>query len=159
MKQKYALIRDNDNKTLVIREYAELDKEMMSLLCEESYSQQELAEALTKGTEALLAVIRTNNLYPPSIYALPIADAIKEMFQDEEKLSAELVFDDKDLFIKEAEILEEETEEVAEEAVDVDELLEEDELSDDFDEKTVINNIKTSIKVADDEPGDLDEVP
>ncbi len=157
MKQKYSITRDDEKQVFTIREYAELDKEMMSLLCEETYSQQALMAAAQEGIEAVLGVIRTNNMYPPAIYAEPIAAAVIEMFQDKEKLSAELVFDDKDLFIKEPEVIEE-AEEVVEEAVDVDELLE-DGLDDDYDEKAVINNIKTSIQVADDEPGDIDEVP
>ncbi len=157
MKQKYSITRDDEKQVLTIREYAELDKEMMSLLCEETYSQQQLMEAAKEGIEAVLAVIRTNNMYPPAIYAEPIAEAVIEMFRDREKLSAELVFDDKDLFNKEPEVVEE-SEEVVEETVDVDELLE-DGLDDDYDEKAVINNIKTSIQVADDEPGDIDEVP
>jgi hypothetical protein len=37
MKQKYEILKDEDNKRLIIREYAELDKDVMSLLCEESY--------------------------------------------------------------------------------------------------------------------------
>ncbi len=157
MKQKYSITRDDEKKVLTIREYAELDKEMMSLLCEETYSQQDLMEAANNGVDAVLAAIRTNNMYPPAIYAEPIAKAVIEMFSDKEKLSAELLFDDKDLFIEEPEVPEE-TEEVVEETVDVDELLEEDGLDDDYDEKAVIN-IKTSIQVADDEPGDIDEVP
>ncbi|MCK7503842.1 MAG: hypothetical protein MZV70_06840 [Desulfobacterales bacterium] len=40
MKQKYEILRDEDSKRLIIREYAELDKDVMSLLCEESYDRK-----------------------------------------------------------------------------------------------------------------------
>ncbi len=76
MKQKYSITRDDEKQVLTIREYAELDKEMMSLLCEETYSQQELMEAAEDGIDALLAAIRTNNMYPPAVYAEPIAEAV-----------------------------------------------------------------------------------
>ena len=44
MKQKYTLIKTN--KLLKIEEYAELDKEIMSLLCKEEYTLQELDNAI-----------------------------------------------------------------------------------------------------------------
>ena len=36
MKQKYLIINDKKNKQFKIQEFAELNKETMSLLCEES---------------------------------------------------------------------------------------------------------------------------
>ena len=34
MKQKYSIYKDTSNQKLIIKEYAELDKEILSLLCE-----------------------------------------------------------------------------------------------------------------------------
>jgi hypothetical protein len=42
MKQKYAIVRDDKNKQLIVREFAELDKEILSLLCEAPTSEFEL---------------------------------------------------------------------------------------------------------------------
>ena len=100
MKQKYAIIRDDDQKTLVVREYAELDKEMMSLLCEEAYPQDVMSAAVKEGHQSVIDAIRTNNMYPPTIFAEPIAQAIEGLFSEVGKASAELFFDDKELFIQ-----------------------------------------------------------
>ncbi len=151
MKQKYAIIRDDDQNTLIVREYAELDKEMMSLLCEESYPQETMAAAVESGHQAVIDAIRTNNMYPPNVFAGPIASAIEGLFQEGGNLSAELFFDDKELFVKEPEEPVVEAEEEKEEEVGVDELLEEDDIKDDAEDEKVIKNLKTSIKVADDE--------
>jgi hypothetical protein len=76
MKQKYTIIKDDKNKQLIIREFAELDKEILSLLCEETYDQKLIRSAIKSGKEDLIAALRTNNLYPPGIYADKIANAV-----------------------------------------------------------------------------------
>jgi hypothetical protein len=159
MKQKYVIIRDDEHNNLIVREYAELDKEMMSLLCEESYPRETITAAVQNGKQAVVDVIRTNNMYPPTVFAEPIAQAILGLFAEGGNLSAELFFDDKDLFIKEAEVVVSEPVEETDEDVDVDDLLEEtvDEEYDDEDE--VLKDLKSSIQVADEDPGDLDETP
>ena len=158
MKQKYAIIRDDDQKTVIIREYAELDKEMMSLLCEEAYSQDAMAAAVGTGRTAVINAIRTNNMYPPTMYAEPIADAIMGLFSDGGNLSAELFFDDKDFFARDAAAKEEsEEEEETEEDVGVDDLLEDD-IEEDFDDgDEVLKDLKSSLQVADDDSADIED--
>ncbi|MGD9081034.1 MAG: hypothetical protein PVG96_16925, partial [Desulfobacterales bacterium] len=97
MKQKYTIIKDSKNKQLIIREFAELDKEILSLLCEETYEQKDIIAAIKKGQQNLISALRTNNLYPPGIYAKKIADAIKELYATKDKESEELFFDDLEL--------------------------------------------------------------
>lgn len=157
MKQKYAIIRDDDQKTLVVREYAELDKEMMSLLCEETYPQDQIDAALKEGRQAVINAIRTNNMYPPTTFAFAIAEAIGGILAEGGNQSAELFFDDKELFAKELPEEEEEVDEEVDDDVDVDDLLEDD-IDDDFEDEKVINNLKSSIKVAEDDNVDSDEV-
>jgi hypothetical protein len=157
MKQKYAIIRDDDQGTIIIREYAELDKEMMSLLCEETYAQDVIKEACQAGHQAVIDAIRTNNMYPPTVYAEPIAEGVEGLFREGGNLSAELFFDDKDLFIKEVEPVVEATEEEIEKDVEVDDLLE-----DGIDEEysggeEVLKDLKTSIQVADDDTNTTEE--
>ena len=53
MRQKYEIVRDDDNKRLIIREFAELDKDVMSLLCEETYDKKSIKSAMTLGRDAL----------------------------------------------------------------------------------------------------------
>ncbi len=158
MKQKYAIIRDDNQKQLIVREYAELDKEMMSLLCEETYSQEVIAAAVESGRQAVVDALRTNNMYPPTIFAEPIADAIMGLFADGGNESAELFFDDKEFFAKDIETTVSEPDEEAEEDVDVDDLLEDD-IDDDFSgDDEVLTDLKSSLQVADDDSSDVDDV-
>lgn len=159
MRQKYAIIRDDDQKALVVREYAELDKEMMSLLCEETYSQEQIGIALKEGRQELIKAIRTNNMYPPTAFAYAIAEAIAGLLEEGGNQSAELFFDDKDLFQRADEAVpEEEADEDIDEDVDVDDLLEDEEaIDDDFEDDGVLTDLKSSIKVADEDNSDSDE--
>lgn len=157
MKQKYAIIRDDDQMKLIVREYAELDKEMMSLLCEESYSQEAMAAAVKNGRQAVVDAIRTNNMYPPTIFAEPIAEAIEGIFAEGGNSSAELFFDDKEFFIKDTEMAEDEADEEVDEEVGVDDLLEDD-IDDEFGDDEVLTDLKSSLQVADDDSNDVDDV-
>ncbi len=157
MKQKYAIIRDDDQNTLIVREYAELDKEMMSLLCEESYSQDTINAAVQKGHQAVIDALRTNNMYPPTVFADPIAKAIEGLFAQDGNMSAELFFDDKELFAKDPQEEISEPEDEVKEDVDVDELLEDD-IDDDFGDDEGIKNLKTSIQVSDDNDADVKDI-
>lgn len=158
MKQKYAIIRDDDQKTLVVREYAELDKEMMSLLCEEVYSQETMSAAVKEGHQSVVDAIRTNNMYPPTIFAEPIAQAIEGLFSEGGNTSAELFFDDKELFVKEIEEEEAVVEEDVDEDVGVDDLLEDDDLDDGLGDEKVITGIKSKVKVTEDDSGDVKDL-
>jgi len=157
MKQKYAIIRDDDQSKLIVREYAELDKEMMSLLCEETYDQDAIAIAVKNGRQAVIDAIRTNNMYPPTIFAEPIAKAIEGLLGEGGDSSAELFFDDKEFFIKETEVVAAEPEEDVDDEVAVDELLEDD-IDDDFGDDEVLTDLKSSLQVADDDTSDVEDV-
>jgi len=157
MKQKYAIIRDDDQSKLIVREYAELDKEMMSLLCEETYDQDAIAIAVKNGRQAVIDAIRTNNMYPPTIFAEPIAKAIEGLLGEGGNSSAELFFDDKEFFIKETEVVAAEPEEDVDDEVAVDELLEDD-IDDDFGDDEVLTDLKSSLQVADDDTSDVEDV-
>ena len=152
MKQKYTIVKDDKNKQLIIREFAELDKEVMSLLCEETYEQKAIRAAIKSGKEDLIASLRTNNLYPPGIYAERIADAVKELFATKGKESEDLFFDDLELLTKESavEIIKAQKEKDSEE---LDEVLEED-FESDYEDKEALDKLDSSLKIADDEFGD-----
>ena len=152
MKQKYTIVKDDKNKQLIIREFAELDKEVMSLLCEETYEQKAIRAAIKSGREDLIAALRTNNLYPPGIYAQRIADAVKELFATKGKESEDLFFDDLELLTKESavEIIKAQKEKDSEE---LDEVLEED-FGSDYEDKEALDKLDSSLKIADDEFGD-----
>jgi hypothetical protein len=110
MKQRYFISRDEKTSELTIEEYAviagnlkrheisALTKDEFTLLCIESYEGESIKEAISQGKEALVDALRTNNLFPISIYAGVIADSVIEIYGKNNSLSKELLFDDLDLF-------------------------------------------------------------
>ena len=93
MKQKYVLTKEDDK--LIVKEYAELEPGLYSLLCEESFAAEKVEAAIPAGTVELVGFLRTHNMYPPEIFAAPIAEAVIEMF-DKGTDRRELLFDDSD---------------------------------------------------------------
>ena len=157
MKQKYTIIKDNTNKQLIIREFAELDKEILSLLCEETYDQKAILDAIKKGRENLISALRTKNLYPPGIYAEKIAAAVKEVFATRGKESEELFFDDLELLARANEPETRSAEKPAEKQdEDMDDLLEDD-FESDFEDEEPPKKLDSSLKIADDDYGDASE--
>ena len=155
MKQKYTIVRDDKNKQLIIREFAELDKEILSLLCEETYDEKRIRAAIRKGREALIAAIRTNNLYPPGIYADKIADTVKNLYAAKAKATEDLFFDDRELLAKEQKALSDE-EQIEKNSGDLDEVPEED-FESEYEDKEQIKKMGSSLKIANDEYGASNE--
>ena len=100
MKHKYLIERNTGQKQLTIKEYAELDKEILSFLCQETYSDEKIAVAIPKGKEALIAALRTPNMYPSGLFANKIAEAVLTMYGPEPSPSNEIILDDVDFIIK-----------------------------------------------------------
>lgn len=159
MKQKYVIEKSDNGDEIIVKEYAELDKEMLSLLCEESYAATDLTAAQQRGKTALVEAIRTNNMYPPGPYADQIADAIIGLMASDAPPSSELFFDDKELFVQEGESAEAVTEaaETEGETVVVDDLLEEEVGGGDEENPEILTKLKSSLKVSDGDAGGLDE--
>ena len=155
MKQKYLIINDKENKQIKIQEYAELNKEMLSLLCEESYAYKTIKSAITAGPDSLISALRTNNLYPPGIYAEKIASAVTDLYKSKDQDSLELFFDDVNLLAKNRESAQI-TEQTEEDPADLDEVLE-DSYEDTFADKGDLKKIDSSIKVAGDDFGEADD--
>ncbi len=103
MKQKYLILNDKENKQTKIQECGELNKEMLSLLCEEAYDYQTIKSAISAGKDELITALRTNNMYPPGIYAAQIADAVIDLHRSKDRESMELLFDDINLLAKNVE--------------------------------------------------------
>ena len=155
MKQKYLIINDKKNKQIKIQEYAELNKEMLSLLCEEAYDYKTIKSAIAAGTDTLIAALRTNNLYPPGIYAEKIASAVTELLKSKDKESIELFFDDVNLLAKRrgsAKV----TKQLADDTADLDEMLDDD-YDETFEEKDDLKKIDSPLKVAGDDFGDAED--
>ncbi len=154
MKQKYLIINDKKNKQIKIQEYAELNKELLSLLCEEAYDYKTIKSAIAAGTDTLIAALRTNNLYPPGIYAEKIASAVTELLKSKDKESIELFFDDVNLLAKKrgsAKV----TKQLEDDTADLDEMLDDD-YDETLEEKDDLKKIDSPLKVAGDDFGDAD---
>jgi hypothetical protein len=110
MKQRYFISRDEKTSALTIEEYAvvagnikrheisAIARDDFTLLCTETYEGKVIKEAISEGKEALVTVLRTDNLYPIGTYAKVIADSVIEIYGKNDHFSKELLFDDLDLF-------------------------------------------------------------
>jgi hypothetical protein len=115
----------------------------------ESYDAEMIRTAMNKDRSSLIQSLRTHNMYPPGVYTERIADAIVEMFQPGASTSAELFFEERDLFVPvEEEAVDEAESSADDKGMDVDDLLEDD-IEDDFEEKGIIKNLKKNIKTSD----------
>ena len=150
MKLKYLIMKNDENDKLVIREFGELDKDMYSLLCEETYDSKTIKSAIAGGETALISVLRTQSLFPVDIYAKKMAEAVINMYASENDQSVELFFNDVDLITKEQEkpmIVDD----INSEPAEIDDLLEDDVIDPDIEDKDGFKNITSPLKVIDDD--------
>lgn len=156
MKQKYLILKNDEKTKLIIREFAELDKEMFTFLCEETFDDASVRSAIAIGEDALIAKLRTKNLFPIGIYAKELAAAVIKMYESGDDQSVELLFDDHDLMKKEPEepLVDADVED---EVVEIDELLDEDPPLSDYDDKKEIENITYSLKIDNDSTNGKDD--
>ncbi len=152
MKQKYTISKNDQENKLIIREYAELDKEMMSFLCEEIYNDSDIESALAQGKMTLIDTLRTKNIFPVGIYAEKIAEEVMKIYESEDNSSAELFFNDIDMLSKE-ENMTDVIEDVEDDADGVDDLLDEDDTS--IVETEDLTKVSFPLKVADDDANDV----
>lgn len=109
MRQKYVISRDGIKNKLKIREYAVIDKNMkkvgssmlqnesFSFLCEETYESEMIMSSISEGMNALVAILRTHNIFPIEPYSTKIAESVMGLYNSPEESSVELFFDDIDL--------------------------------------------------------------
>jgi len=155
MKQKYIIIKDDENDKLIIREYAELDKEIYSLLCEETYGDSDLKQAISGGKEVLISALRTNNFYPPILQADKISDAVMAVYASGNTQPVEIYIDDIEHLAKEPiELLTDDT--IESESEEIEEIFEES-FEENYEGKGSMDKLKTSIKIAEDEFVDNEE--
>jgi hypothetical protein len=156
MKQKFLIKNDLQNGKFVIHEYGELDKDIFSLLCEETFGHDTIERAAGEGKPALIATLRTRNMYPPGIYAEKIAESVLELLESRDEASIEVFFNDIDALAPEEPEEPEEIEEAALENGDdesIDGMLAEDSV-DELKEDLKIKKTRSGLKVADEESAD-----
>lgn len=155
MKHKYLIERNTEQKQLTIKEYAELDKEALSFLCQETYAEEKIAAAITKGKDALIAALRTPNMYPSGLFANKIVEVVLTMYGPEPSPSSEVVLDDADFIIKQR-VKRKIVEDIEDDAPGIEEVLDDD-TEDDFDDKPALKKINSPLKIVDDEYDDFED--
>jgi len=150
MKQKYLILKNDEKNELIIRESLEINKDMFSLVCEETYDNKDIESAIAKDGKHLVSVLRTDNMYPIGLYADKLAESIITMYGTEQKEPIKLLFDDALSFskIQEDLVVSENVEDVEDKVPEDNELFE-----DDFDSHKILK-MNCAIKVAGDESDD-----
>ena len=151
MKHKYSVLKDTEKKELVIREYAELDKETLTFVYESACPEGLIKSTISKGKDALISVLRTPNFYPAGLYAEKIAEAVQELFHLDTDETIDLFFDDIEFIPKDIKPSIPE-DDLDDDDDDIDDLTE-----DDFDEKYEDKSIIASIKIDDNDSEDLSD--
>ena len=114
------------------------------------YDYKIIKSAIAAGIDTLIAALRTNNLYPPGIYAEKIAAAVTELLKSKDKESIDLFFDDRNLLAKKrgsAKV----TEQLEDDTADLDEMLDDDydeTLEEKDDLKELIHHLKWPVTIS-----------
>lgn len=111
MRQKYRICSYKNDKILNIQEFvvdekdarrissAMLREDHFDLIAEQRYDADIIARRATDGCDAMIATLRTPNLYPIAPYAEKIAESVIALANDGDDRCIELFFDDNDLFV------------------------------------------------------------
>ncbi len=121
MKQKYAISRNDDDASVSITEYSEVDKDIYAQLCTETFLIADLPEP-QDNSEGIIQAFRTRNMFPPSDYAVRIAASLAQLLADDAQRIVEVKIDDKAEITQRREAAEKLAEAVMEQGLKEDEL-------------------------------------
>lgn len=155
MRQKFILEKDETAGHFIIKEFGELDKEIFSLVCEETYPLAALSETARKRRESLVSMLRTPNLFPPRHQMEALSVSILEFLENGSFEPVEVNFDDMDHLAREAREAVD-LDDLEDDGVEIDDLIDDD-IDDDYEEKGDIGSINAPLKVAEDDSLDIDE--
>jgi hypothetical protein len=155
MKYRYVLSKDNDTGQLIIKEHAELSKEIFSMICESNYDVKQIEEAMAEGDEAVAAKIRTPSFYPPGNFLERIAQSVTELLASGEQSMVEVYCDDTEFLAKSLDGSET-FEKLDDEEEDADDFIDDD-LPDDFDGAVKPGVSKPPVAIDDDAADDGDD--
>jgi hypothetical protein len=94
MRQKYVILKNDEKNELILRAFTEIDNTGLVLACEETYDEKIIKSTIPKGKNALISILRTQNIYPPGLYAEIIAESVMELYNSKNINTKELLFDD-----------------------------------------------------------------
>ena len=108
MKQKYHIWKNSSTGQWHIKEYAvttadtgrqknaSLQNEYFSLLSEQSYPADDVAEAILKGKDALIGLLRSSHFFPTGVHMNKIAEQVMSMDALQGDQQDDLIVDDKE---------------------------------------------------------------
>ena len=81
MKQKYSIVKNDKKNELIIREFVKLDKfDTYTLTFEETYGNEAIESAVSRGKTALIPILRTPGFYPPGVFLETICESIIKLY-------------------------------------------------------------------------------
>ena len=95
MKQKYAISKNDDDASITITEYSEVDKDIFAQLCTETFLIADLPDPLQDNPEGVIHTFRTRNMFPPRDYAVRIVESLAQLLADDSQRIIEVKIDDK----------------------------------------------------------------
>lgn len=158
MKYKYVLSKDTDTGELLIKEYAELNKDIFSPVCESAYEVKRLEEVLPGGPGAVIARVRTLNFFPPSTFSEKISLGVTDLISAADQSAMLEVYCDDTEFLSKNLDGEEAFEEIEDEDDEpLDEFIDDEDLPDGFEDNDKSGRVKTTIDVEEDVLDDEEE--
>lgn len=148
MKQRFVISRNTGGEKIVIKEYAELDKGVYSLLCEESYAVEALEVALAEGPDHVVALLRTESFFPTSYFAEKLIATLADYFQQGSGDTAKIEADDAECIKNPAPDTSDEENGGIDDLLDVDG----EEMADD---EAPVGKLDAPIKIAEDETAEI----
>jgi hypothetical protein len=106
MRQKYVIIQDVKKRTLIIKEFAVIEKNLTntetsmlrpedySFLHEEIYDGPIIESTITDGKRSLVSALRTPSFFPAERNAAQIADSVIKLLHSNGNRSLEVFIDD-----------------------------------------------------------------
>jgi len=95
MKQKYVISKNDDDASITITEFSEVDKDIYAQLCAETFLVADLPDPLQDNPEDVIDTFRSRDMFPPSDYAVRIADSLARLLADDSQRIIEVKIDDK----------------------------------------------------------------
>ena len=100
MRLKYTMEKKSKANELILREYTEIDEERYVLLNETIYNSEKIVSAVSKSERELLIALRTENMFPPDMFANRLFEMVTTLLNSKKRQCIEIVVDDLDYIDK-----------------------------------------------------------
>ncbi len=154
MIHKFSVSKDPESDVLTIREFAEVDTDIFSLTCVQTYPGETIRRALATSGDTPIHILRTRTFFPTRDHAEQLLRIVSALYDGGSADTLETTVDDaKFLSVEPKKSVPAVADEEESDESDLDELLDDD-LGDDYDEEDLPLD---SLKIVDDDDVDVDE--